>query len=203
MFPVLAGVHMHSISTPKFLHSTLTIWPALPSHFASAVPDMLCITFWVWLWCLQWIRAITEVQWAKKKVTCLHRALKCYLQRKKQLWTASKTTGIKITSACSWDGFYSSLSKSASSECFSAHSVAFSMRIENGAPLNPWPMPQKVISKHSVMSACETMVCSHKLSMKAVQTWWYYETLFETQIHKTGRHDTIVRFQHIFDNVIT
>lgn len=64
-------------------------------------------------------------------------------------------------------------------------------------------MPQKVISKHSVMSACETMVCSHKLSMKAVQTWWYYETLFETQIHKTGRHDTIVRFQHIFDNVIT
>lgn len=135
----------------------------------------------------------------EKSNTCLHRALECYLQWKKQLWTASKTTGVKITSAHSWDGFCSNLSKPASSECFSAHRAAFSMRIENGAPLNPWPMPQKVISKYSVMSACETTVCSHKLSMKVVQTRWFYETLSQTQIHKTGRYDTIVRFQHIFD----
>lgn len=65
----------------------------------------------------------------KKSQACLRGALPRHLQRRKQLWAASKIAGIKTASTCRGDGFRSSLSKPASSEWFSVHRVAFSMRI--------------------------------------------------------------------------
>lgn len=118
---------------PNFSSISLPYDLLYPSHFFSAIPHILYTTSWALLLCLQHLKTITEVQWAKKQVilasTEHFNAIDNGEKKKQQLWTASKIPSIEITSVCSWDGFCSHLSKRASLDCLAIHRVAFWMKV--------------------------------------------------------------------------